>query len=205
MDLPFLEISIETTREKILSPSDLLTIIQKSLNRDYGLVSQLLQTEGTPYLRFEFTSKEAFERMYEKNYKMYEHLYDNILRDELLFDPLFEASSDKSKEEEDEEDDGSDQNYIVLKYRSNYLTPMRRSYGLTSRINRMLGANLYNEEISGGFLRFLKTKEDFDGMLLPAKERWGWEEWFKIRNVDLTHPTVQSFLNIVDELDQKEE
>ena len=49
------------------------------------------------------------------------------------------------------------------------------------------------------------TKEDFEGMLLPANERWGWEEWFRIRNVDLTHPTVQSFLTIVDELDQKEE
>ncbi|MHA1746216.1 MAG: hypothetical protein ACTSWW_09460 [Promethearchaeota archaeon] len=203
MDLPFLEISIETTREETLSSSDLLTIIQKSLNRDYGLVSQLLQPRENPCLRFDFKSKEEFERMYEKNYKMYEFLYDNILRDELLFDPLFEASSDQSIEEA-EEDNGADQNYIVLKYHSNYLAPMRRSYGLTSRINRMLGANLFNEEISGGFLRFLKTKEDFEGMLLPARERWGWEEWFRIRNVDLTHPTVQSFLKIVDELDQKE-
>ena len=204
MDLPFLEISIETTCEKTLSHSDLLTIIQKSLNRDYGLDCQLLQRQENPYLRFDFDSIEAFEQMYDKNYKMYEFLYDNILRDELLFDPLFEVSLDKNREE-DKEDEDSDQNYIVLKYHSNHLAPMRRSYGLTSRINRMLGANLFNEEISDGFLRFLKTKEDFEGMLLPAKERWGWEEWFRIRNVDLTHPTFQSFLKIVDELDQKEE
>ena len=139
--------------------------------------------------------------MYEKNYHMYEFLYDNILKNDLFFDSIFEGSSNKVPENEEE---GADQNYIVLRYHSNYLAPMRRSYGLTSRINRMLGAKLFNEEISGGFLRFLKTKEDFEGMLLPAKARWGWEEWFKIRNVDLTHPTVQSFLTIVDELDQKE-
>ncbi|MHA1746217.1 MAG: hypothetical protein ACTSWW_09465 [Promethearchaeota archaeon] len=200
MDLPFLEISIETTREETKSPSHLLTLIQESLKRDYRLEGRLLLKQDVPFLRFEFASREVFELMYARNFQLYEFLYDNILRDELIFDPLFEESSIKELKSEDEDSD----NYIVLKYHSNYLAPMRRSYGLTARINRLLGHKLYNEEISDGFLRFLKTEEDFKGMMLPAKKRWGWEEWFRMRKVALTHPTVQSFLDIVDELDQKE-
>ena len=202
MDLPFLEISIDTTREKSLSRSDLLAIIQESLKRDYSLDGHLLLKQEDPYLHFEFDSKQAFEKMYDKNYRVYEFLYENILKNELLFDSFFEESPAQELKSEDEEDPV--QNYIVLNYHSNYLAPMRRSYGLTARINRILGAHLFNEEISGGFLRFLKTKEDFEGMLLPAKKRWGWEEWFRLRKVDLAHPTIQSFLKIVDDLNQED-
>ena len=94
-------------------------------------------------------------------------------------------------------DDPPAKNYAIIRYRSNYLEPLRRNYNLIYKVNEYLGSNVYNEEIGDGFLRFIKNKEDFDAMLLAADEVEAWKEWFNLYEYDLDNPIITQFLEIV--------
>ena len=56
-----------------------------------------------------------------------------------------------------------------------------------------------NEEIEDGYLRFIRTKEDFIALLQPADILEDWEKIFKMRKVDLDHPLSIEFFKFLKE------
>ena len=74
--------------------------------------------------------------------------------------------------------------------------------GFTTRVNFYFGAKVINEELHDGYLRFLHTKEDFETLLTPSNVRSGWEEFFKIKKIDLDHPQIIEFFNAIEKWEE---
>ncbi|MHA1617700.1 MAG: hypothetical protein ACTSVZ_00345, partial [Promethearchaeota archaeon] len=155
---------------------------------------------------------EDFNSVYDQDYAIYQYLYEKILQNDLLGNlneiriqqDLKNREKERSSPSSDLESDKnidhgelSTKNYAIIRYRSNFLEPLRRNYNLIYKVNEYLGSNVYNEEIGDGFLRFIKNKEDFDAMLLAADEVEAWKEWFNLFEYDLANPNIVQFLEIV--------
>jgi len=76
---------------------------------------------------------------------------------------------------------------------------MRKNYQLVYKINVMLGSLIYNEEVQDGFVRFVKTKEDFEGMLTSSEDVNGWISWLEALGIDITDPVIEKFIVILRE------
>ncbi len=195
MDSPFLEISIESTLEKSISESAFINRISKAYKSLYGKDSEIHHINKKLSVRINFDSIADFDKIYEVPYSMYVYLFDNFLNGNDDFEKLFLKNNSLNNSDVD----GSDENYLVLRYHTNCISPMRRYYGFTSRVNQIFGAKVVNEEIMDGFLRFIKTKNDFEALLTPGDIETGWKERFKLQNIDLTHPLVLTFFDHVRE------
>ena len=74
---------------------------------------------------------------------------------------------------------------------------MRKNYNLIYRINHLLGVHIVNEELQDGFIRFVKTKADYESMFVGNDEVEKWVQFFEILQLDITHPTIVKFLEII--------
>ena len=192
MDKPFLEISILETTETKLSHVELLQKLQADFLSSYQIPKSHVRITDKPSLSIKFDSKAAFIDMYNQDLHIYEYLYKKILSNDLLFQ-LEKVKKKRAKNPNPEI------NYIVLKYASNFLEPMRKSYQLVYKINVMLGSLIYNEEVHDGFVRFVRTREDFEGMLSSSEDVQGWITWLQALGIDIEDPTIEKFIEILRE------
>ncbi len=167
----------------------------------FKLRGKLYDSLDSSYLRYDFSSREDFQALYDGDYEAYEFLYDNILNNEMDFDFIHKTLSQRDAEKMGEDEE----NYIIFHYKSNFIEPMRRNYGLTTKMNNIMGQRIAYEEIEGGFLRFVHTKDDFESMLLMSTKKKGWEDYFRSKQIALTHPIIVEFLTIVDKWEQHKE
>ncbi|MHA1522049.1 MAG: hypothetical protein ACTSRK_17880 [Promethearchaeota archaeon] len=163
----FLEISVDSTAEKNLTELELLEQVSHAFKDLYGKNCRMIENNGKSCVRIEFPSQEAFAKIYEKPYSMYVFIFEEFLQNNLSIENLF-AGAQSSKSVENENDEEPEENYLVLRYRSNCVEPMRQYYEFTAKINKFFGAVVLNEQLLDGYLRFISTKKDFEILLLPG-------------------------------------
>jgi len=98
--------------------------------------------------------------------------------------------------------ENSTENYIVLRYKTNHINPIRQYLGFTTRVNNYFGAKVINEELDDGYLRFVHTGMDFEALLVPGDIREGWEDFFRIKKIDLNHPQIIEFFKIIEKWEE---
>ena len=194
MTKPFLEISIERTFEEKLSILELIEKIGKAFKLLYKKDYTIFDLKNDSYVRIDFESKRDFKKIYEKSFSFYVYVFENFLDNNIEFQSLFQEKKGKK--------DKSSENYIVLRYRTNHINPIRQYLGFTTRVNKYFGAKVINEELYNGYLRFLQRKEDFETLLVPGDIREGWEEYFKIKNIDLDHPQIKEFFKVIEKWEE---
>ncbi len=191
MSKPFLKISIERTLEKKLSILELVEKIGKAFKLLYKKDYKIFDFKDDSYVRIDFNSKKDFKKIYEKSFSFYVYVFENFLDNNLKFQSLFKGNVENSTE-----------NYIVLRYKTNHINPIRQYLGFTTRVNKYFGAKVINEELEGGYLRFVHTKMDFEALLVPGDIREGWEEFFKIKKIDLDHPQIKEFFKVIEKWEE---
>ncbi|TFH29372.1 MAG: hypothetical protein E4G98_03930 [Promethearchaeota archaeon] len=197
---PFLEISIISYSDPNLYLDAFFQRAKENL-LDYGPIPpERIEITDVPSIYLEYQSLEDFEALYEKDFRVYTFLLDQILQSpnsetilnqnlqKLSADSLTNTNSNKSVD---------DENYLVLRYKSNYLDPMKKNYNLVHRMNRFLGVQIINEELQDGFIRFVKTKADYESMFVGNDEVEKWIQFFEVLQLDITHPTIVKFLEII--------
>ena len=188
---PFLEISIMQTTEKEKSLKlEIIEKIKRAFKLLYKKESKILYLGNEPYLRIDFESERDFEKIYEKSFSFYVYIFENFLDNNHEFQAIFKDNLEKKEE--------TIENYLVLRYKTNYIYPIKRYLGFTTRVNNIFGVKLINEELSDGYLRFINTKEDFETLLTPGDIREGWEEFFKIKKISLDLPQIREFFEEVE-------
>jgi hypothetical protein len=148
MSKPFLEISIERTLEKELSILELIEKIGKAFKLLYKKDYKINDLKDDSYVRIDFESKRDFKKIYEKSFSFYVYVFENFLDNNLDFHKLFKEKKGKN--------DNSLENYMVLRYKTNHINPIRQYLGFTTRVNKYFGAKVINEELHDGYLRFLQ-------------------------------------------------
>ena len=194
MSNPFLEISIERTFEKEKSILELIEKIGKAFKLLYKKDYKIFDLKDDSYVRIDFESKEDFKKNYEKSFSFYIYVFENFLDNNIEFQSIFQERKGKN--------DSSSENYIVLRYMTNYILPIRQYLGFTTRVNNIFGAKVINEELHDGYLRFLHTKEDFETLLTPGDVRSGWEDFFTIKQIDLDHPQIKEFFKVIEKWEE---
>ena len=192
----YLEISIEETIEKEFSEKELINQLRDAYGKQYFQKSTILHSHDQWKMRVEFSSQKEFEGIYEKSYQMYVYLFDNFISKHSKFEELFQntnSSKNFSKQK------SITRNYMVLRYSTNCIWPIRRFFGFTARVNKIFGSHVANEEIENGYIRFIETKKDFLSLLHPADIEENWRGMFKIRNVDMDHPLIKGFFATLQE------
>jgi len=200
---PFLEIlSISTTNPK-LKMEVLLQRAKGYFLRLCPIPPERIEIKDKNSIYLEFRNLEDFKAMYEKDLRIYKFLLDEILKtsnpesilnDESKFLHKDGLTDNRAKNDEDNE---NDENYMVLRYRSNYLEPMRKNYAVVHHMNQMLGVQIMTEELQDGFIRFIKTRADFESMFVGKDEVEKWIKFFNVLHMDINNPTIARFLDIV--------
>ncbi len=187
---PFLEISIERTFEKELSILELIEKIGKAFKLLYKKNYKIFDLKDDSYVRIDFESKMDFEKIYEKSFSFYVYVFENFIDKNNEFQSIFrdKKGNKKSKPE----------NYIVLRYKTNYINPIKQYLGFTTRVNKIFGSTVINEELFDGYLRFVNTIYDFEALLVPGDVRQGWVDFFKIKKIDLDLPQIKEFFKVVE-------
>ncbi|MHA1476146.1 MAG: hypothetical protein ACTSPA_10305 [Promethearchaeota archaeon] len=190
---PFLEISIEQTFEEKLSILELIKKIGKAYKLLYKKDFEIFDLEDKSYVRIDFKSIRDFEKIYESSFSFYVYAFENFLDKNEDFKSIFQNKKEKKRTG----------NYIVLRYKTNYVNPIRQYLGFTTRVNKYFGAKVINEELEDGYLRFVHTKVDFEALLVPGDVHSGWEAFFKIKKIDLNHPQIKEFFNVIKKWESK--
>lgn len=188
--MPFLEISINKTIEENTSVKEMTELIGSAYKKLYHQRVEFRRHDNRLWVHVEFLSYEEFEKLYEKSYNLYVYLFDNFLQKYPEFPKLFEHLRKNTNEAP---------NYLILEYRTDYLSPLRRYFGFTSRVNQMFGSHIMNEETANGFLRFIHRKEDYEHLLQPVQTKNDWKRIFKLRNVPTDHSLSIKFFEVFEE------
>jgi hypothetical protein len=207
-DRPFLEISVLSAQDPEFDIPSFLERAKAQLLSYLPRPPEQVYISDKPALVLKFATKADFEEMYEKDIAIYSYLLEHMFGDESdgVFPPLSQTRPPPSARKGDggsSHPTGSDtppegeENYLVLRYRSNYIEPMRRNYNLVYQVNRHLGAQIVNEELHDGFIRFVKTKRDYESMFIGNDEMAKWREFFRVLGFGPDNPTVTKFMDIL--------
>lgn len=198
MSKPFLEISVVSTTDKNLVAVDVLKRIKDILMEYPSNPPESAVITSKPSVLFSFASLDDFKAMYEKDYRIYTYLYDEILQKQVdLSANIFKSNKRDMVADSTQKPGEFQENYLVLRYYSNNIAPMKRYYQLVYKVNEIFGFQITNEEVQDGFLRFLKTKDDYEGLFIGRDEVENWMEVFRIFNIDLEHPSITKFIEII--------
>ena len=195
MESIFLEMSIENTKEKEIPQKELIELIGIAYNEIYRKSTNAIQKGSKWVLRIEFPSQKDFAAIYEKSFNMYVYLFDNFIAHYPEFENLFNNHKNHQGNLPDEVDLT---NYMTLRYRTNCIFPIRQYFGFATRVIKIFGSQVVNEEIADGYLRFINTKADFLALLQPVDLMEDWKGKFKLRKVDLDHPLIIEFFKILE-------
>ncbi|MHA1561533.1 MAG: hypothetical protein ACTSPA_05355 [Promethearchaeota archaeon] len=154
----------------------------------------IFDVKDDSYVRIDFESKRDFEKIYEKSFSFYVYVFENFIDKNNAFQSIFRNKKRNKKNQPE--------NYIVLRYKTNFINPIKQYLGFTTRVNKIFGSTVINEELQDGYIRFVYTKEDFEALLVPGDVGSGWEEFFKIKNIDLEHPQIKEFFKVIEKWEE---
>ncbi|WP_371805367.1 hypothetical protein [Candidatus Lokiarchaeum ossiferum] len=198
MNKPFLEISVVSTTDANLDVVEVLKKIKRSIMEYPGNPPKSAEITTKPSILFTFASLNHFKAMYENDYRIYSYLYEEIIQKQVdLSANIFKTGAKSLAANSTQESTENKENYIVLRYYSNNIAPMRRHYQLIYKVNEIFGFQITNEEVQDGFLRFFKTKKDFEGLSIGRDEVAKWMEVFRIFKIDVEHPSIKKFIEII--------
>ncbi|MHA1672433.1 MAG: hypothetical protein ACTSYI_02290 [Promethearchaeota archaeon] len=190
----FLEISVVDTKENKLSHGEILQLIIADYTNVYCISPSSVEIISDSKCRITFSSVEEFWAFYDVDFNIYNYMYDNLLTNYEDF-PRFLKKNLLIKEAPKPQSD--EDFYLIIKLRTNFINPLKRNFELTYKINEIFGDQVFNEEVADGYLRFYKTKVDFENNLLPINDIDAWIEWFKNLKIDINNPIIQDFLVIL--------
>ena len=194
MVLPILEISIVSTTEKNLTHSHILEQIGQSFVFIHQIEFKTEDRASGPCLKVMFTSEEQYRSVYNEGFQVYSFIFEQVKKEGLNFDEIENISNENFTT------NSNGENYIVLLYRSSLIEPMRKNYRLATAFNRLIGCHVSYEEIDNGYIKFIHTKEDYLSLMYNFDTLNDWEMYFREKNINLDHPTIQKFLKIIEKM-----
>ena len=190
----YLEISVIETQEHKKSHKELLQLIIADYTKVYCISPSSVEFISDSTCRISFSSAQQFWAFYDVDFNIYEYMYENLLTNFEDF-PRFLKENFPSKPFAKSEN--TDDFYLIIRLKTNFLEPLKRNFELIYNINDIFGDQVFNEEVADGYLRFYKTKVDFENNLLPINDLDAWIEWFITLEIDIDHPIIQKFLDIL--------
>jgi len=188
--IPFIEISIISTTEKKKSQKDLIQKIKERFERTHNVKGIWKGTDKSPILHLDYPSKKAFLDGYTRDLDLFNMLISEINQGNFPFNEIFSADSIT---------DEITENYMVLKYITNWKEPMIKNYQVTSNTAEIIGVVFNIEEIEDGFLMFYKRKIDFDANQIDRLDINELKRFFIDYNLDLDIPNVQTLFKFLEE------
>jgi len=180
--LPYIEISIIRTSEKKKSKREIIQNIKERFERTHDVKGSWKGTDDSPIIRLDYTSKKAFLDGYTRDLEFFNMVIDEINLGNFPFHELFPKDSIT---------DEISENYLVLKYITNWKEPMVKNYQFTSKAAEIIGVVFNIEEIEDGFLMFYHKKIDFDANQIDRLDIDELKKFFTENNLDLNLPSVQ--------------
>ena len=189
---PFIEINVISTTEKSITKKDLLQKIKGRFERTHDVKSSWKGSELSPIIRLDYPSKEAFLDGYTRDLDLFNQIVDEINHGHFPFNELFLLTKN----------DKDSENYLVLKYYTNWKTPMLKNYQFTTKATEIIGILFSIEEIEDGFLMFYKRKIDFDANQIDRLNMKELKLFFEEYNLDLNLPSVQKLFKFLENRDK---
>ncbi len=193
--LPFIEISIISTTEKIKTKKELIQKIKNRFERTHDVKGSWKGNDDSPILRLDYSSEKAFLDGYTRDLDLFNLIVEEINKGKFPFNTLFSKSS---------KTDGSE-NYLVLKYYTNWKEPMIKNYQFTSKAVETIGVVFNIEEIEDGFLIFYQKKIDFNANQIDRLNIDELKKFFTDNNLDFKLPSVQPLFRFIDDKYKKKE
>jgi hypothetical protein len=194
--IPFIEISIISTTEEKKTKKELIQKIKERFERTHDLKGSWKGTNNSPVIRLDYTSKKAFLDGYTRDLELFNILIDEINLGNFPFNELFPKDSKQ---------DEITENYIVLKYITNWKEPMVNNYQFTSKAAETIGVVFNIEEIEDGFLMFYQKKIDFDANQIDRLNIVELKKFFTENNLDLNLPSVQPLFKFLKDKSKKKQ
>ncbi|MHA1521455.1 MAG: hypothetical protein ACTSRK_14825 [Promethearchaeota archaeon] len=193
---PYIEISIkstsdlEKTRKKFLSP-----IAKRNEASPFNTVSWKGPKED-PILRLDYGSYAKFEESYKTG-----ELLLKLLN--LLEDGIFNLEEVKKKflfaegQETEWKSVSYEEMYLILKYTTNYKSPLRKNYRLSEYFIELFRDHIVYEEIHDGFLIFFHRESDFKNSNLSKSNPAEVKEWLKAKKVNLSSEIMSNIMKMM--------
>jgi len=203
MEPPFIEISVVSSADPSVSQREFLAQIYDLFHDKYHHECHIVDNGENSYVRVDFASYQEFEEIYEKPYLLYVHIYEEFIQENQAIASVFQQPYPSNPSAPNPGSEQEYDNYLVLFYRCNYPDPMRQYYLFMTTVYKYFGAEIIYEEIQGGFLRFIHTREDYEILRLPGDIIDTWKATFRIRGVDQKLPAVKRFFALLEHWKQE--
>ncbi|MHA1718469.1 MAG: hypothetical protein DRO88_12130 [Promethearchaeia archaeon] len=148
---PYLEVSIVETQG---DREEILKILENKARMSKEAVIFIKDNVNNPIIRIEYPSKETLLKVYSRD----EFVYESAVK--LLNSGIISPAKVKTAIENGTSK--SDKLFLILKYKTNFKSPILKNYRFTYKIAELLGLSMSYEEVEDGFILFYKTKEDFE-------------------------------------------
>ena len=149
--LPYIEVSILETQGKKKNIFKILEEKAKITNE--AVISMDIESKN-PILRIEYPSEEVFLKVYKRDEYVYESAVKLINLGVITPSKIKTLMKNGSKNKE--------KLFLILKYKTNYKTPILKNYSFTYKLAEMLGLSMSYEEVDDGFILFYQSQEDFE-------------------------------------------
>ncbi len=197
---PYLQISVISTCEANRSHKQILKRFKDRFERVHKISGQWLDVHGNLVLELIYPSIDRFVKCYHSGFDILSKLAEDKQFGHLKLREIFtKAIASKNMET----DNPHDKNYVVVKYQTNYIKPMRVYYQFVSNVARLLGIMYSIEEIENGFLLFFQRKIDLIGAQLDPTNYDEVKEWIQFLNIDLKEESIQKLLEYIKSLETR--
>ncbi|RKX80735.1 MAG: hypothetical protein DRP58_12785, partial [Spirochaetes bacterium] len=115
---------MQTTEKEKSLKLEIIEKIKRAFKLLYKKESKILYLGNESYLRIDFESERDFEKIYEKSFSFYVYIFENFLDNNHEFQAIFKDNLEKKEE--------TIENYLVLRYKTNYIYPIKRYLGFTT-------------------------------------------------------------------------
>ncbi len=194
MENPYIKISIEYTIEKKKTYKELLTPIKTRFEKSKELSVTWIENfdnRGNPAIFIEYQSIKKFKDAYDKGVQFYNKILDDIDDGKDFFKGVLLKSHNNPIILDNM---NAIQNYIIIKYQSNYKIIMRKFYEHTHRINGLIGSTSTFEEVFDGFLFFFQTLDDFLFAQIDNMNPKAILQWIEKKKIDIDDPIIKNLL-----------
>lgn len=196
--LPFIEIRIIHTTDSINPPRKILQMIEnRNLLSLFNKVSWKGNSEN-PILRLDYESKEDFIESYKNGEELMKKFLTLLQDGTLNIDELKqELHLQKAKDADWSSTIPYEQLYLILKYTTNFKTPMRRSYKFSEWFIDFFNEHMFYEEVDDGFLFFYHKRENYINSNLNQSNPIEFKKWLNSKEIDFSSEIVQTFFELI--------
>ncbi|MHA1673912.1 MAG: hypothetical protein ACTSYI_09810 [Promethearchaeota archaeon] len=192
---PFIIISIVSSIEPESAYYDILQKIasrsKKLGNARIEFGQEDIQGKSQPFLKIIYPSFEKIQEVYHYKTQFFVKVLEDFQKNHHVYDKLFSQAFEAGVKSNPSQ---TKNNYLLLKYRTNFRSPLLRYYEFGIKLGTYVGSMFYMEEIEDGFLLFYQREEDF---IAHQVDRLNLQElilWFEERGFPRDHPSVQVML-----------